>query len=145
MITVSSGKRRLYGSCLLYTSRMVLGDHVEQAGQLVDEKYVRFDFTHFSALTPEELHRVETIVNGVILSGTPVECREMPIEEAKKLGAMALFGEKYGSIVRVVSVGDFSKEFCGGTHVDNTGRIGSVSYTHLDVYKRQLQNAMRPR
>ena len=104
--------------------RMVLGDHVEQAGQLVDEKYVRFDFTHFSALTPEELHRVETIVNGVILSGTPGECREMPIEEAKKLGAMALFGEKYGSIVRVVSVGDFSKEFCGGTHVDNTGRIG---------------------
>ena len=104
--------------------RTVLGDHVEQAGQLVDEKYVRFDFTHFAALTPEELHRVETIVNKVILSGTPVECREMPIEEAKKLGAMALFGEKYGSIVRVVSVGDFSKEFCGGTHVDNTGKIG---------------------
>ena len=104
--------------------RTVLGDHVEQAGQLVDEKYVRFDFTHFAALTPEELHRVETIVNGVILSGTPVECREMPIEGAKKLGAMALFGEKYGSIVRVVSVGDFSKEFCGGTHVDNTGKIG---------------------
>ncbi len=104
--------------------RTVLGDHVEQAGQLVDEKYVRFDFTHFAALTQEELHRVETIVNGVILSGTPVECREMPIEEAKKLGAMALFGEKYGSIVRVVSVGDFSKEFCGGTHVDNTGKIG---------------------
>ena len=106
--------------------RTVLGDHVEQAGQLVDEKYVRFDFTHFAALTPEEIHRVETIVNGVILSGTPVECREMPIEEAKKLGAMALFGEKYGSIVRVVSVGDFSKEFCGGTHVDNTGKIGLV-------------------
>ncbi len=104
--------------------RTVLGDHVEQAGQLVDEKYVRFDFTHFAALTPEEIHRVETIVNGVILSGTPVECREMPIEEAKKLGAMALFGEKYGSIVRVVSVGDFSKEFCGGTPVDNTGKIG---------------------
>ena len=104
--------------------RTVLGDHVEQAGQLVDEKYVRFDFTHFAALTQEELHRVETIVNGVILSGTPVECREMPIEEAKKLGAMALFGEKYGSTVRVVSVGDFSKEFCGGTHVDNTGKIG---------------------
>ena len=104
--------------------RTVLGDHVEQAGQLVDEKYVRFDFTHFAALTPEEIHRVETIVNGVILSGTPVECREMPIEEAKKLGAMALFGEKYGSTVRVVSVGDFSKEFCGGTHVDNTGKIG---------------------
>ena len=104
--------------------RTVLGDHVEQAGQLVDEKYVRFDFTHFAALTQEELHRVETIVNGVILSGTPVECRVMPSEEAKTLGAMALFGEKYGSTVRVVSVGDFSKEFCGGTHVDNTGKIG---------------------
>lgn len=104
--------------------RSVLGDHVEQAGQLVDENYVRFDFTHFSALTPEELHRVEIIVNNVVLSGAAVECREMPIEEAKKLGAMALFGEKYGDIVRVVSVGDFSREFCGGTHVDNTGKIG---------------------
>ena len=104
--------------------RMVLGDHVEQAGQLVDEKFVRFDFTHFSALTSEELRRVETIVNSVILGGAPVDCREMPIEEAKKLGAMALFGEKYGNVVRVVSVGDFSREFCGGTHVDNTGKLG---------------------
>ncbi|MBW7573312.1 alanine--tRNA ligase [Caproiciproducens faecalis] len=104
--------------------RKVLGDHVEQAGQLVNEKHVRFDFTHFSALTAEELGKVEQLVNQVILSGTPVECREMPIEEAKKLGAMALFGEKYGNIVRVVTVGDFSREFCGGTHIDNTAKIG---------------------
>ena len=104
--------------------RTVLGDHVEQAGQLVDETVVRFDFTHFSALTAEELRRVETIVNNVILNGTAVDCREMPIEEAKKLGAMALFGEKYGNVVRVVSVDNFSREFCGGTHVDNTGKIG---------------------
>ncbi|MGX8701047.1 alanine--tRNA ligase [Caproiciproducens sp.] len=104
--------------------RKVLGDHVEQAGQLVNEKHVRFDFTHFSALTKEELGKVEQLVNQVILSGTNVECREMPIEEAKKLGAMALFGEKYGDIVRVVTVGDFSREFCGGTHIDNTAKIG---------------------
>jgi alanyl-tRNA synthetase len=104
--------------------RRVLGDHVEQAGQLVNEQHVRFDFTHFSALTKEELARVEAMVNKVILSALPVECREMPIEEAKKLGAMALFGEKYGSVVRVVSVGDFSKEFCGGTHIDNTAKLG---------------------
>ncbi len=104
--------------------RRVLGDHVEQAGQLVNEKHVRFDFTHFSALTKEELGKVEQLVNQVILSGTNVECREMPIEEAKKLGAMALFGEKYGDIVRVVTVGGFSREFCGGTHMDNTAKIG---------------------
>ena len=104
--------------------RKVLGDHVEQAGQLVNEKHVRFDFTHFSALTKEELGKVEQLVNQVILSGTNVECREMPIKEAKKLGAMALFGEKYGDIVRVVTVGDFSREFCGGTHMDNTAKIG---------------------
>ncbi|XOQ49522.1 MAG: alanine--tRNA ligase [Eubacteriales bacterium] len=104
--------------------RKVLGDHVEQAGQLVNEKHVRFDFTHFSALTKEELLKVEALVNQAILSGIPVECREMEIEEAKKSGAMALFGEKYGKIVRVVSAGDFSKEFCGGTHIDNTAKIG---------------------
>ena len=104
--------------------RKVLGDHVEQAGQLVNEKRVRFDFTHFSAMTKEELQKVETLVNQVILRGVPVECREMPIEEAKKLGAMALFGEKYGKIVRVVTVADFSREFCGGTHIDNTAKIG---------------------
>ena len=104
--------------------RKVLGDHVEQAGQLVNEQHVRFDFTHFSALTKEELGKVESLVNEVILSAAPVECREMPIEEAKKLGAMALFGEKYGKIVGVVTVSDFSKEFCGGTHIDNTAKIG---------------------
>jgi len=104
--------------------RKVLGDHVEQAGQLVNEKRVRFDFTHFSAMTKEELQKVETLVNQVILRGVPVEFREMPIEEAKKLGAMALFGEKYGKIVRVVTVADFSREFCGGTHIDKTAKIG---------------------
>lgn len=105
--------------------RKVLGNHVEQAGQLVSEKHVRFDFTHFSALTPEELLAVETLVNEEILKAVPVSMREMPIEEARKIGAMALFGEKYGDMVRVVSVEDeFSKEFCGGTHVDNTSKLG---------------------
>ena len=109
--------------------RKVLGEHVEQAGQLVNEKEVRFDFTHFSALTEEELREVEQQVNQVILQGLPVVSREMPIEEAKKLGAMALFGEKYGDMVRVVSVGDFSAEFCGGTHIDNTSKIGLFTIT----------------
>ncbi len=105
--------------------REVLGTHVEQAGQLVNGEHVRFDFTHFSALTTEELAKVEAKVNEEILKAVPVEMKEMPIEEAKKLGAMALFGEKYGDIVRVVSVEDgFSREFCGGTHVNNTARLG---------------------
>lgn len=104
--------------------RQVLGSHVEQAGQSVSDEHVRFDFTHFSAMTPEETAKVEGIVNRVILDGVPVETREMPLEEAKKQGAMALFGEKYGETVRVVSAGDFSKELCGGTHVDNTAKIG---------------------
>ena len=105
--------------------RRVLGDHVEQAGQLVNEHHVRFDFTHFSAMTPEELAQVEMLVNEEILKAVPVSMVEMPIEEARKSGAMALFGEKYGDVVRVVSVEDgFSKEFCGGTHMDNTARLG---------------------
>lgn len=104
--------------------REVLGNHVEQAGQLVTEHSVRFDFTHFSAPTAQELMAVEERVNEVILAGMPVEVKEMPIEEAKKMGAMALFGEKYGDIVRVVKAGDFSTELCGGTHVDNTAKIG---------------------
>lgn len=104
--------------------RKILGTHVEQAGQLVDEHRVRFDFTHFAAVTAEEQKKVESLVNRVILEAIPVTCTEMPIEEAKKLGAMALFSEKYGKIVRVVQAGDFSKEFCGGTHVPNTSRIG---------------------
>jgi len=104
--------------------RQVLGTHVEQAGQLVNEKAVRFDFTHFSSLTTEEIEKVETLVNTAILDGIVVDNREMPIDEARALGAMALFGEKYGDIVRVVKAGDFSTELCGGTHVDNTGKIG---------------------
>lgn len=104
--------------------RRVLGSHVEQAGQLVDAHRVRFDFTHFSALTPEELKRVEGLVNSWILAGMAADIREMPIEEAKKLGAMALFGEKYGDVVRVVRMGDVSIEFCGGTHVNNTAKLG---------------------
>ena len=104
--------------------RSVLGNHVEQAGQLVNEKAVRFDFTHFSALTPEEISKVEAAVNNAILSGIEVKNEEMPIDEAKKLGAMALFGEKYGDVVRVVAAGDVSVELCGGTHVNNTAKLG---------------------
>ena len=104
--------------------RKHLGSHVEQAGQLVNSEEMRFDFTHFSALSGDELKAIEREVNEVILKGIPVETREMPIEEAKKLGAMALFGEKYGDVVRVVSAGDFSVELCGGTHLDNTAKLG---------------------
>ncbi|WP_294835779.1 alanine--tRNA ligase [uncultured Eubacterium sp.] len=104
--------------------REVLGTHVEQAGQLVNDKEVRFDFTHFNPLTTEELNRVEAIVNKEILACAPVSMQEMPIEEAKKMGAMMLFGEKYGDIVRVVKAGDASTEFCGGTHVASTGELG---------------------
>ncbi len=104
--------------------RKHLGSHVEQAGQLVNSEEMRFDFTHFSALSGDELKAIEREVNEIILKGIPVETREMPIEEAKKLGAMALFGEKYGDVVRVVSAGDFSVELCGGTHADNTAKLG---------------------
>ncbi len=104
--------------------RNVLGNHVEQAGQLVNEKAVRFDFTHFSALTTDEIKAVEDFVNTAILNGIEVKNEEMPIAEAKKLGAMALFGEKYGEVVRVVNAKDVSVELCGGTHVDNTAKIG---------------------
>ena len=103
--------------------RMVLGTHVEQAGSLNNANRLRFDFTHFSAMTEEQLKEVEAIVNREIRNHLPVVVRNMPIEEAKKTGAAALFGEKYGDIVRVVSMGDFSIEFCGGTHVANTGDI----------------------
>ncbi len=104
--------------------REALGSHVEQAGQVVNTNALRFDFTHFSALTADELDAVEKKVNEIILSAVSVTSTEMPIEEAKKLGAMALFGEKYGDVVRVVRAGDFSTELCGGTHVNNTGKLG---------------------
>jgi len=102
----------------------VLGDHVHQAGSYVDEDHLRFDFTHYAAVTPEELAQVNTLVQNSILEGYPIVTREMPIEEAKALGAMALFSEKYGNTVRVVNMGDYSIELCGGTHLDNTAKVG---------------------
>ena len=104
--------------------RQVLGTHVEQSGSYVDAERGRFDFTHFAAVTAEELAKVEALVNATVLSGIAVETIETDIESAKKLGAMMLFGEKYGATVRVVKMGDASTEFCGGTHVDNTAKIG---------------------
>lgn len=104
--------------------RKVLGNHVEQSGQLVTQDHVRFDFTHFAPLTTQEILRIEHEVNSVILSAINVTCKEMSIDEAKSLGAIALFGEKYGEVVRVVQAGDFTLELCGGTHVDNSGKLG---------------------
>ena len=105
--------------------RQVLGDHVQQAGSLVLEDQLRFDFTHYEPISPEDLGKIERLVNSEILKDLPVTVRELPIDEARKEGAMALFGEKYGDVVRVVSMGDVSKEFCGGTHLSNTARVGS--------------------
>lgn len=103
--------------------KLVLGGHVEQAGSLVNGNHLRFDFTHFQAMTQDELREVEAIVNEKIAAQLPVETKVMSLEDAKKTGAMALFGEKYGETVRVVNMSEFSKEFCGGTHVKNTGAI----------------------
>lgn len=129
-VTASVNAERRQAICRAHTSthllqkalRTVLGTHVQQAGSYTDADHIRFDFTHFAALTPEELQKVEDMVNDAIMEGYQVETREMPREEAEKLGAMALFGEKYGNIVRVVRAGDFSTELCGGTHLDNTAK-----------------------
>ena len=131
-VTASVDEARRMSICRNHTAthllqaalREVLGDHVHQAGSYQDDKITHFDFTHFSAVTPEELKEVERRVNDKIFAALPVEIRNMPIDEAKKLGAMALFGEKYGEIVRVVDVCGWSTEFCGGTHVKNTAQIG---------------------
>ena len=105
--------------------KKVLGDHVHQAGSLVEPDRIRFDFTHFEGISAEELAQVDKLVNDAILNGYPVITEELPIEEAKKKGAVAMFGEKYGDVVRVVEMGDFSMEFCGGTHLDNTAKVGT--------------------
>lgn len=123
---VRKATERNHTSCHLLQAalREVLGDHVHQSGSYVDPHRCRFDFTHFNALTKEEIERVEQRVNAEILKAVPVVTEVLPIEEAKKKGAMALFGEKYGDTVRVVSAGDFSTEFCGGTHLKNTSEAG---------------------
>jgi alanyl-tRNA synthetase len=104
--------------------RKVLGNHVEQAGSYVDENIGRFDFTHFAALTSEEIAKIENLVNAYILSGGAIETVETDIDTARANGAMALFGEKYGKVVRMVKMGDFSVELCGGTHLDNSAKAG---------------------
>nr|WP_317282179.1 alanine--tRNA ligase [uncultured Sellimonas sp.] len=137
-----SGRNHSATHLLQKALRTVLGTHVEQAGSYVDAARLRFDFTHFSALTPEELGKVEEMVNKAIADALPVKVENLPIEEAKKTGAQALFGEKYGDIVRVVSMGEFSKEFCGGTHVENTASIGSfkiISETGVAAGVRRIE------
>ena len=131
-VTASVDEKRRAAICRNHTAthllqkalREVLGEHVHQAGSYQDDKITRFDFTHFNAVTPEELVEVEKRVNEKIFAALPVTIQNLPIEEAKKMGAMALFGEKYGSVVRVVDAGGWSTEFCGGTHVTNTAQIG---------------------
>lgn len=106
--------------------RLHLGDHVQQSGSAVDDKRLRFDFSHFGPVTAEELEKIEAEVNEKIFANLAIDCRQMPVAEAKKLGALAFFGDKYGDIVRVVNMGDYSQEFCGGIHCHNTGQIGLI-------------------
>lgn len=110
--------------------RIVLGEHVHQAGSSVTADRLRFDFNHMQAMSKQELRTVEDIVNDAIYNDYPVTTQVLPLEEAKKLGATALFGEKYGDLVRVVKMGDFSLEFCGGTHVKNTSSVGMFKILH---------------
>lgn len=136
------GKNHTATHILQKALRMVLGNHVEQAGSYVDATRLRFDFTHFSALTEEEIKKVECIVNEEILKGQAVVTEEMTLDEAKKTGAMALFGEKYGDLVRVVKVGDFSTELCGGTHADNTNTLAAfkiISETGIAAGVRRIE------
>ena len=131
-VTAAVDEKRRAAICRNHTAthlmqkalREVLGEHVHQAGSYQDDKITRFDFTHFNAVTPEELVEIENRVNEKIFAAMPVTIQNLPIEEAKKMGAMALFGEKYGKVVRVVDAGGWSVEFCGGTHVQNTAQIG---------------------
>ncbi len=121
-----AGIRRAHSAThiLHWALRTVLGSHATQAGSKVDDDYLRFDFTHPVALTEEEIRRIEDLVNERIMQGAPIRWEYMPLEEARRRGAIALFGEKYGDVVRVVSMGDFSRELCGGTHLDSTGQVG---------------------
>ena len=149
-VTLSVDEERRAAACKNHSAthllqkalKMVLGNHVEQAGSSNNDKHLRFDFTHFSAMSAEEIKKVEDIVNKEIAAGLPVLTKIMNIEEAKKTGAMALFGEKYGDDVRVVSMGDFSKELCGGTHVSNTASIALfkiVSETGVAAGVRRIE------